>query len=63
MYKLAQRDFWTGRVDSETDSSQFRHFQTVNFRNIKDDYRETRQGVGFHHDLFVGDYFECQYHP
>ena len=46
MYKLAQRDLWTGRVDSETDSSHFRHFQTVNFRNIKDDYRETRQGVG-----------------
>ena len=46
MYKLAQRDLWTGRVDSETDSSQFRHFQTVNFRNIKDDYREKRQGVG-----------------
>ena len=46
MYKLAQRDFWTGRVDSESDKSQFRHFQTVNFRNIKDDYHETRQGVG-----------------
>ncbi|MEB7811693.1 formimidoylglutamase [Staphylococcus xylosus] len=46
MYKLAQRDLWTGRIDSETDESQFRHFQTIQFRNIEDDYNETRQGVG-----------------
>lgn len=46
MYKLAQRDLWTGRIDSETDESQFRHFQTINFRNIEDDDNESRHGVG-----------------
>lgn len=46
MYKLAQRDLWTGRIDSETDESQFRHFQTINFRNIEDDKNESRHGVG-----------------
>ena len=46
MYKLAQRDLWTGRIDSETDESQFRHFQTINFRNIEDDNNESRHGVG-----------------
>lgn len=46
MYKLAQRDLWTGRIDSETDESQFRHFQTINFRNIEKDDSESRQGVG-----------------
>ncbi|SCS69675.1 formimidoylglutamase [Staphylococcus caeli] len=46
MYKLAQRDLWTGRLDSETDESQFRHFQTIAFRNIEDNYDEARHGVG-----------------
>lgn len=46
MYKLAQPELWTGRVDSETDESQFRYFQTVNFRNINDHFNESRQGIG-----------------
>ncbi|WP_436860314.1 formimidoylglutamase [Staphylococcus caeli] len=46
MYKLAQRDLWTGRLDSDTDESQFRHFQTIAFRNIEDNYDEVRHGVG-----------------
>ncbi|WP_436854632.1 formimidoylglutamase [Staphylococcus caeli] len=46
MYKLAQRDLWTGRLDSDTDESQFRHFQTIKFRNIEDNYDEVRHGVG-----------------
>ena len=31
MYQLAQSNLWTGRLDSETDPTQFRHFQTVKF--------------------------------
>lgn len=46
MYKLARPELWTGRVDSETDESQFRYFQTVNFRNINDHFNESRQGIG-----------------
>ncbi|PTJ83497.1 formimidoylglutamase [Staphylococcus succinus] len=46
MYKLAQRELWTGRIDSETDEKQFRHFQTIQFRNIKEESNESRHGVG-----------------
>lgn len=46
MYKLAQRDLWTGRIDSETEETEFRHFQTIQFRNIEDEYDEPRHGVG-----------------
>ena len=34
MYQLATTDLWKGRVDSETDESQFRVFQTVNFKDL-----------------------------
>lgn len=34
MYRLAERDLWTGRLDSETDVKQFRHFQTVKFGDL-----------------------------
>lgn len=46
MYKLAQRELWTGRIDSETDEKQFRHFQTIQFQNIKEESNESRHGVG-----------------
>ena len=29
MYRLAEPDLWKGRLDSETDSRQIRHFQPV----------------------------------
>ena len=34
MYQLAQSNLWTGRLDSETDPTQFRHFQTVKFGDL-----------------------------
>ena len=36
MYKLAQRELWKGRIDSEEDSAQFRHFQTIHFGDINE---------------------------
>lgn len=30
MYQLAQSNLWTGRLDSETDPTQFRHFKLLN---------------------------------
>lgn len=47
MYRLAERDLWTGRLDSETDVKQFRHFQTVKFGDLsKVEKSGTRKGVG-----------------
>lgn len=46
MYNLSNKELWQGRVDSETDSSHFRHFQTINFRNILESFDEERHGVG-----------------
>ncbi|MBX5319433.1 formimidoylglutamase [Staphylococcus caprae] len=47
MYRLAERDLWTGRLDSETDIKQFRHFQTVKFGDLsKVEKSGTRKGVG-----------------
>lgn len=47
MYKEPQKDLWTGRLDSETNPRQFRHFQTVNFGNLKEDAPSSqRSGVG-----------------
>ncbi|MCU5745235.1 formimidoylglutamase [Staphylococcus sp. SQ8-PEA] len=47
MYREAQEDLWTGRLDSETDERHFRHFQTVNFDNLNDtDDTAKRNGVG-----------------
>ncbi|MEJ7242918.1 formimidoylglutamase, partial [Staphylococcus caprae] len=34
MYQLAQSNLWKGRLDSETDSRQFRHFQTVKYGDL-----------------------------
>ncbi|EHJ08358.1 formimidoylglutamase [Staphylococcus simiae] len=34
MYKLGEPNLWTGRLDSETDRRQFRHFQTVKFEDL-----------------------------
>ena len=48
MYRLAERDLWTGRLDSETDVKQFRHFQTVNlviYRKLKNLGHEKGIGV------------------
>ena len=47
MYRLAERDLWTGRLDSETDVKQFRHFQTVKFGDLsKVEKSGSRKGVG-----------------
>lgn len=47
MYRLAERDLWTGRLDSETDVKQFRHFQTVKFGDLsKVEKSGTRKGIG-----------------
>ncbi|MCD8844880.1 formimidoylglutamase [Staphylococcus gallinarum] len=46
MYKLAQRELWKGRIDSEQDSAQFRHFQTIHFGDINEAPSGSRQGIG-----------------
>lgn len=46
MYKQANKDLWTGRVDSETDSSQFRHFQTIELKDINETNFDRKQGTG-----------------
>lgn len=46
MYKQANKDLWTGRVDSETDETQFRHFQTVNFKDINEVTSGDKKGTG-----------------
>lgn len=47
MYQLAQSNLWTGRLDSETDPTQFRHFQTVKFGDLSQlDFSEKHKGVG-----------------
>lgn len=35
MYTQGNPKLWTGRIDSETDPKQFRHFQTVEFANLE----------------------------
>ena len=35
MYQLAEPSLWTGRLDSETDAKQFRHFQTIQFNDLR----------------------------
>ncbi len=47
MYQLAQSNLWTGRLDSETDPTQFRHFQTVKFGDLSQlDFSDEHKGVG-----------------
>lgn len=47
MYRLAEPDLWKGRLDSETDSRQFRHFQTVKFGDLtKVEKTNNPKGVG-----------------
>lgn len=46
MYKLAQRELWKGRIDSEQDLTQFRHFQTIHFGDITEASNGSRQGIG-----------------
>ncbi|WP_154837764.1 formimidoylglutamase [Staphylococcus sp. Marseille-Q1834] len=47
MYTQGNPKLWTGRIDSETDPKQFRHFQTVKFANLeKMDTNEDKSGVG-----------------
>lgn len=46
MYKQANKDLWTGRVDSETDSSQFRHFQTIELKDINETKFDRKLGTG-----------------
>ncbi|MCS4486067.1 formimidoylglutamase [Staphylococcus americanisciuri] len=37
MYQQPEKSLWTGRLDSETDRSAFRHFQTIVFGNLAED--------------------------
>lgn len=47
MYKLAEPNLWTGRLDSGTDKRQFRHFQTVKFEDLNNlVLSKERKGVG-----------------
>lgn len=47
MYKLGEPNIWTGRIDSETDRRQFRHFQTVKFEDLTQVTKSNRPyGVG-----------------
>ncbi|BCU53034.1 formiminoglutamase [Staphylococcus auricularis] len=47
MYQLANTDLWKGRVDSETDESQFRLFQTVNFKDLTESAdSKGQEGIG-----------------
>lgn len=34
MYQRPDESLWTGRLDSETDRTAFRHFQTINFGDV-----------------------------
>ena len=44
---FAQSNLWTGRLDSETDPTQFRHFQTVKFGDLSQlDFSDEHKGVG-----------------
>lgn len=47
MHNLPNAELWTGRIDSETDSTQFRHFQTIQFGNLNEKTTKSqREGVG-----------------
>lgn len=47
MYKLGDPNLWTGRLDSETDPRQFRHFQTVQFEDLREVAKaDEKKGVG-----------------
>lgn len=46
MYQKANEDLWVGRLDSSTDESQFRHFQTVHFDQIPNGNDIEKKGVG-----------------
>ena len=48
MYQLAQSNLWTGRLDSETDPTQFRHFQTVKFGDLSQlDFRRNTKAWAY----------------
>lgn len=48
MYTQGNPQLWTGRLDSDTDPKQFRHFQTVQFANLeKMENVGKKTGVGF----------------
>ena len=47
MYTQGNPKLWTGRLDSETDPKQFRHFQTVKFANLENmENVSDKTGVG-----------------
>ena len=47
MYQQAEPSLWTGRLDSETDAKQFRHFQTIQFNDLRQvELASKQKGVG-----------------
>ena len=47
MYSESNPKLWKGRVDSQNDPKQFKHFQTVTFANLeKIENRFDKVGVG-----------------